>query len=167
MSEITKVYSFDALVGEMAHVIKGISENNAKAVLNEVNRFPMRVQTRARGFFTKVLHVRSNNLRGHIVGFSRSRISDKVWEMGLRVEDVAYAAIQEFGGRTKAHVIKARLKPLLGFYSTFFGHVITPRQVNHPGSRIPAHHYLKIPLVQEAWVLADKLKKAVGFGKSG
>lgn len=49
-----------------------------------------------------------------------------------------YAAIQQFGGRTKPHVIKARHKRALSFGG------IVVRQVNHPGSKIPARPFLRL-----------------------
>jgi phage virion morphogenesis protein len=48
------------------------------------------------------------------------------------------AAIQQFGGRTKAHVIRAKSKRALSFGG------IVVRQVNHPGSDIPARPYLRM-----------------------
>lgn len=47
-----------------------------------------------------------------------------------------YAAIHQFGGKTKAHIIRARRKRALAFGG------ILRRQVNHPGSVIPARPYL-------------------------
>jgi phage gpG-like protein len=50
----------------------------------------------------------------------------------------AYAAIQNFGGTTRPHVIKPRFKRALAF-----GGVVV-RQVNHPGSRIPARRFMNL-----------------------
>jgi phage virion morphogenesis protein len=49
-----------------------------------------------------------------------------------------YAAIQQFGGQTRPHVIKARNKRALAF-----GGVVV-RQVKHPGSKIPARPFLSL-----------------------
>jgi phage virion morphogenesis protein len=49
-----------------------------------------------------------------------------------------YAAIHQFGGRTKPHVIRARNKRALSFGG------IVVRQVNHPGSNIPARPFLRL-----------------------
>lgn len=52
--------------------------------------------------------------------------------------NLVYARIHQFGGRTKAHVIRAKNKKAL---YTPFG----PRkQVNHPGSLIPARPFLAL-----------------------
>ena len=49
-----------------------------------------------------------------------------------------YAAIHQFGGRTKAHVIRPKNKQALAFGGRVF------KQVNHPGSVIPARPFLPI-----------------------
>lgn len=49
-----------------------------------------------------------------------------------------YAAIQQFGGHTRAHVIRAKNKRALSFGG------IVVRQVNHPGSNIPARPFLRL-----------------------
>lgn len=52
--------------------------------------------------------------------------------------DLVYAAIHQFGGKTKPHVIKAKTKRALSFGG------IVVRQVNHPGSNIPARPFLRL-----------------------
>lgn len=49
-----------------------------------------------------------------------------------------YARIHQQGGKTKPHLIKPRNKKALAFNG------IVVKQVNHPGSDIPARPYLKI-----------------------
>lgn len=49
-----------------------------------------------------------------------------------------YGAIQQFGGRTKPHVIRAKNKRALSFGG------IVVRSVNHPGSNIPARPFLRL-----------------------
>lgn len=49
-----------------------------------------------------------------------------------------YGPIQQFGGKTRPHVIKARNKRALSFGG------IVVRQVNHPGSNIPARPFLRL-----------------------
>jgi len=49
-----------------------------------------------------------------------------------------YAAIHQFGGTTKPHIIKPKFKRALAF-----GGVVV-RQVKHPGSKIPARPFLSI-----------------------
>lgn len=50
----------------------------------------------------------------------------------------AYAAMMHFGGQTKPHVIRPRNKRALAF-----GGVVV-RQVNHPGSKIPARPFMTL-----------------------
>jgi phage virion morphogenesis protein len=49
-----------------------------------------------------------------------------------------YAAIQQFGGKTAAHVIRPRTARALSFGG------IVVRSVNHPGSNIPARPFLRL-----------------------
>lgn len=49
-----------------------------------------------------------------------------------------YAAIHQFGGKTKPHVIRPRNKKALAFG----GRVV--KKVNHPGSNIPARPFLNL-----------------------
>lgn len=49
-----------------------------------------------------------------------------------------YAAIHQFGGKTRAHVIKAKNGRALSFGG------IVVRSVNHPGSNIPARPFLRL-----------------------
>lgn len=52
--------------------------------------------------------------------------------------NVLYAAIHQFGGQTKAHVIRAKNAKALAFGGVF------RKSVNHPGSKIPARPFLTI-----------------------
>lgn len=71
--------------------------------------------------------------------------------------NVEYAAIQEFGGKTKPHVIRARLKSALAFDWPNAPAGLKPgkdgkyyfRLVNHPGSVIRAQPYLR-PALRES-----------------
>jgi len=75
-------------------------------------------------------------------------------DVGTNVE---YAAIQEFGGKTKAHIIRARNKKALAFDWPGAPAGLKPgkdgkyyfRLVNHPGSLITAQPYLR-PALHES-----------------
>jgi phage virion morphogenesis protein len=57
--------------------------------------------------------------------------------------NVAYAAIHQFGGQTKPHVTKPHvIKPKFKRALAFGGVVV--RQVQHPGSKIPARPFLAL-----------------------
>ncbi|MDR1192188.1 MAG: phage virion morphogenesis protein [Verrucomicrobiales bacterium] len=86
----------------------------------------------------QVLHVRSNLLRKSIRrSVATVNGSAIVSAIGSNVK---YAAIHEYGGTTPAHVIRARNRKSLAF--RFKGDLIFRRQVNHPGSKIPARPYI-------------------------
>jgi phage virion morphogenesis protein len=51
-----------------------------------------------------------------------------------------YAAILQFGGKTRPHVIRPKTRRALSFGG------IVVRQVNHPGSNIPARPFLQLTL---------------------
>lgn len=52
--------------------------------------------------------------------------------------NLVYAAIHQFGGKTRPHVIRARNKKALHFNGRF------AKSVNHPGSDIPARPFLAL-----------------------
>lgn len=56
--------------------------------------------------------------------------------MAMVGTNVVYAAIHQFGGKTKPHVIRPRDKKALRFNGRF------AKSVNHPGSKIPARPFL-------------------------
>lgn len=62
--------------------------------------------------------------------------------------NVKYAAIHQFGGQTAPHVIKPRYKKALAFNG------LVVKQVNHPGSRIPARPFLALTDADEAKIVA-------------
>lgn len=67
-----------------------------------------------------------------------------------------YAAIHQFGGHTRPHVIRAKNKRALSFGG------IVVRQVNHPGSNIPARPFLRLTPRD----LRDIVLRAEGFYQS-
>ena len=73
-----------------------------------------------------------------------------------------YAAIHQFGGKTKPHVIKARTKRALSFGG------IVVRQVNHPGSNIPARPFLRLtPGDQREIILAANQHHNKALARNG
>lgn len=86
----------------------------------------------------KILQIRTGKLSRSIfeqVTNSTNEVSGRVYSSG-----VPYAAIQEFGGQTKAHIIEARNGKALMF--NMGGKQVFFKRINHPGSNIPAHHYM-------------------------
>jgi len=52
--------------------------------------------------------------------------------------NVPYAAIQQFGGQTRPHIIKPKNAKALHFGGKFF------KVVHHPGSKIPAREFMPV-----------------------
>ena len=74
-------------------------------------------------------------------GRLRNSITRRVFGDAVEVgTNVVYAAIHQFGGRTRPRVIRPRRKKALFFPGA--GHPV--RSVNHPGSRIPARPFLGV-----------------------
>lgn len=75
--------------------------------------------------------------------------------------NVKYAAIHQFGGKTKAHEIRPRNKKALAWASG--GHPV--RKVNHPGSDIPARPFLVLDDTDLQKIVAtveEYLREAIG-----
>lgn len=71
-------------------------------------------------------------------GLAASIVQDFDSNRAVVGSNKVYAAIQNFGGKTRPHVIKARTKRALSFGG------IVVRSVNHPGSNIPARPFLRL-----------------------
>lgn len=73
--------------------------------------------------------------------------------------NIKYAAIHQFGGQTRPHVILPRNKKALAFG----GRVV--KKVNHPGSKIPARPFLSITPEDEDKIIGKVsayLKNVIG-----
>ena len=97
-------------------------------------------------------------------GRLRNSIATKVDEASTQIigtvsAKTPYAAIQEYGGTTRAHLIQARDAKSLAF--TVGGKTIFRRSVNHPGSNIPSRSYMRSTLSENALSIADRLNHAV------
>jgi phage virion morphogenesis protein len=91
---------------------------------------------------TKLARAQEGKWPGKILqrsgGLASSIVQDYSATMAAVGSNKVYAAIQQFGGRTRAHVIRAKNKRALSFGG------ILVRQVNHPGSNIPARPFLRM-----------------------
>ncbi|WP_062789386.1 phage virion morphogenesis protein [Aquitalea pelogenes] len=75
--------------------------------------------------------------------------------------NVKYAAIHQFGGQTSAHTIRPRNKKALAWATG--RHPV--KQVNHPGSKIPARPFLQLTAWDEGEIeraVEDYLRGVVG-----
>jgi phage gpG-like protein len=86
----------------------------------------------------RLLNIRTGKLVRSIfeqVTNSLNEVSGRVYSSGL-----PYAAIQEFGGQTKAHIIEAVNGKALAF--KMGGKEVFFKRVHHPGSHIKGAHYM-------------------------
>lgn len=89
------------------------------------------------------------------------------------IDDVPYAAIQEYGGKTAPHVIEPVNARTLAFmvggplgFSSGGGSnaLVFAKKVNHPGSNIPERSYARLALVQMRAPFEGGIRAAVGEG---
>jgi phage gpG-like protein len=76
--------------------------------------------------------------------------------------NLVYAAIHEYGGTTRAHVIEARKAKALAFQMG--GQTVFFKRVNHPGSHMPERSFLRSALEENAGSIRDALERAVAEG---
>jgi phage virion morphogenesis protein len=91
---------------------------------------------------TKLTRYKTGNWPGRILQRSGQLAASIVQrydnDMAAVGSNKVYARIQNLGGRTRPHVIRAKNKKALSFGG------IVVRQVNHPGSNIPAREFLRL-----------------------
>jgi len=73
--------------------------------------------------------------------------------------NLIYAAIHEYGGTTRAHVIEARNAQALAFQMG--GQDVFCKRVNHPGSRMPERSFLRSALSENAGSIRAAIEQAV------
>lgn len=111
----------------------------------------------------------SGQLLNVVTGALRRSITDKVREDIHSVTgevfsagDVKYAAIHEFGGKTKAHVIEPRKAEALAFMVG--NKQVFARRVNHPGSVIREKAFMRGTLAEMSSTIVREMKEAVFAG---
>lgn len=75
------------------------------------------------------------------------------------VNKTEYAAIHEYGGQTPAHIIVPKIKKALKF--RIGGKTIIRKQINHPGSKIKATHFMGQPIDDGLPQLKAAIKDAI------
>lgn len=119
-------------------------------------------------------HVKNDKLSGQVLntvsGRLKRSIQSKIVDSGETItgqvfssKDVPYNAIQEFGGKTSAHLILPNKAKALAFM--YEGKMTFARVVHHPGSVIPERSYLRSALAdmkpEIIAELTDEVKKAL------
>jgi hypothetical protein len=79
--------------------------------------------------------------------------------VGFDPRQVPYGAIQEFGGRTRAHLIAAKTAHALAF--TLGDRLVFAKRVHHPGSVIPERSFLRSALQEMGPDGADEVETGV------
>ncbi len=114
-------------IGEEMH--RSVEKNFADK--GRPNPWPLSVRAKRDGGLTLTNTARLRRSMTVDAGTARVRIGT----------NVKYAAIHQFGGKTKPHIIEARKKG--GLWWPGARHPV--RSVNHPGSNIPARPFLVLP----------------------
>lgn len=105
-----------------------------------------------------VLNARSGALRDSI----RIAIDPQDTQIGAEIfsnGDTPYAAILEYGGKTAAHEILPDKAKALAFVLN--GKQMFARRIEHPGSQIAAHSYLRSALDDESDEILSSLRQTV------
>jgi phage gpG-like protein len=132
-----------------------------QALTTKVSTLALRLEDRVKRKLTNdVLHVRSGDLRRSIFSEVQSNATEVIGKVASS-GDVKYAAIQEFGGKTSAHVIEAKNGGALAFM--FGGKQAFFKKVNHPGSVIPERSYLRSSLADMRDEIVEGLEEAVAL----
>jgi phage gpG-like protein len=130
-----------------------------EALAQKVSLLALKLEEKVKRKLTNdVLNVKTGNLRRSIhnkVDQSSHAVIGRVYSSG----DVKYAAIHEFGGQTKAHVIEAINGKALAF--TAGGKQVFARRVNHPGSKIPERSFLRSSLDEMRPEIVEGMHEAV------
>ncbi len=104
-----------------------------------------------------VLHVKTGRLRRSLSMRTAGGVDTPSAEVGT---NVVYAAIHEFGGQTKAHIIEAVNGKALAFMGKD-GAMVFRQVVHHPGSRMPERSFLRSTLTAQAGEIQERIVAAV------
>jgi hypothetical protein len=94
---------------------------------------------------------------------SEVRVIDGKVQGRVFIEGIPYAAIQERGGTTPAHMIYPREAKVLAFFGAT-GEKVFARRVLHPGGTIEGKHFMKDAYRQMGPEISRGLKKAMVEG---
>lgn len=105
-------------------------------------------------------------------GRLRMSLQTAVFDIGKNIVGVVgsnlkYARIQEEGGRTKPHIIEARKAKSLKIELSFMSGkgIVFLKKVNHPGSNIPPHWYMRKTAEAEKTRIGEIIMKSIGQTK--
>lgn len=145
---------------ELQSWLSGLPDELRAAVLDKSQTLADALQQKvAQKLSGEVLQSRTGQLRDSIMGDVQETDAGVNASMFVN-SDVPYAAIQEYGGTTKAHVIAAVSGKMLVFNAG--GKLMFAQQVNHRGSVIPEHSYLRSSLDDMSDDITDEMS-AISF----
>ena len=150
--------------------------SGADAITARYQSFAARAQARLSGVMARLGVALLDQARANLAGGKLQARSGRLaaaQEMQLRDDgtrqsvsvgfDTAaapYGAIQEFGGTTRAHLIEAKNAFALRF--SLHGQLVFAKRVQHPGSVIPAHSFLRDALAALSDAGAAETIAAIG-----
>ena len=128
------------------------------ALSEQLERFRSKLEAAIqRKLAGEVLRTRSGALAASIISSIENSHSKSI--VAISSSGLPYAAIQEFGGKTKAHEILAVNSKALTFRAG--GDLVFAKNVSHPGSTLPARSYLRSSLNDIRNELRPTLKQAI------
>lgn len=150
-----------------------------KQLVTKLDRMPRNITIQV----TRRIHMLVQMLRNYIIrnklsgqvlnhrtgGLWRSISTDTISEPSyiegkvFASADCAYAAIHEYGGKTKAHIIEAKKAKSLAFTGSS-GSTVFAKRVNHPGSKMPERSFMRSSLTDKKKTITNEISDAVGEG---
>lgn len=118
-----------------------------------------------------VTYVQLNKLSGQVLnvktGATRDALDSRAFEDGANVVGEAFiplnkapgARMNEYGGRTRPHVIVPRTAKALKFLASD-GEDVFARRVNHPGSQMPERSFMRSGLNDMTAKIIEELQEA-------
>jgi phage gpG-like protein len=137
----------------------GAMQTGIAAAMDRENQFTIRhlSENKLRQKGPKTLGVVTNRLRSSVRA-SAAKVSGTLVESGIG-SNVVYAAIHEFGGKTKARTIYPRKGKALSFF--IGGRAVTVAKVNHPGSKMPARAPFRTSLEERSRNYGESISAAI------
>lgn len=132
------------------------------ALLRKVTMLTFQLEQKVKGKLRDdVLHVRTGKLMSSVFHDVEATSTKVIGRVGVG-RGVAYAAIHEFGGHTKPHIIEAINGKALRF--EMGGKTVFARSVQHPGSLIPQRSYMRSSLAEMKEQIIEGLAQAAREG---
>lgn len=108
----------------------------------------------------QVLNVRTGRLRAAVGSRVYESGDEVIGEVYVPLDKVPYARLQEMGGKTKAHIIRPKVRKALRFIGADGDEVITSL-VNHPGSVMPERSFMRSGLHDMTTRILNDLNDAI------